>query len=115
VADSYDLSTFLAFAHELVHNIVNKPSCAEPFKLIAYARKNSKRLLCGLFYGPIKAKKEAEMVMTHEGQGKGDVRIIKVEAQGDKGKEVLVRHEIVPPKRKTWSYENVSREWNRTL
>jgi len=115
VADSYDLSTFLAFAHELVHNIVNKPSCAEPFKLIAYARKNSKRLLCGLFYDPIKAKKEAKMVMTHEGQGKGDVRIIKVEAQGDKGKEVLVRHEIVPPKRKTWSYENVSREWNRTL
>ena len=115
MADSYDLSTFLAFAHELVHNIVNKPSCAEPFKLIAYARKNSKRLLCGLFYGPIKAKKEAKMVMTHEGQGKGDVRIIKVEAQGDKGKEVLVRHEIVPPKRKTWSYENVSREWNRTL
>ena len=55
------------------------------------------------------------MVMTHEGQGKGDVRIIKVEAQGDKGKEVLVRHGIVPPKRKTWSYENVSREWNRTL
>ena len=115
MADSYDLSTFLAFAHELVHNIVNKPSCAEPFKLIAYARKNSKRLLCGLFYDPIKAKKEAKMVMTHEGQGKGDVRIIKVEAQGDKGKEVLVRHEIVPPKRKTWSYENVSREWNRTL
>jgi len=115
VADSYDLSTFLAFAHELVHNIVNKPSCAEPFKLIAYARKNSKRLLCGFFYGPIKANKEAKMVMTHEGQGKGDVRIIKVEAQGDKGKEGLVRHEIVPPKRKTWSYENVSREWNRTL
>ena len=98
-----------------MHNKLDKPSCAEPFKLIAYARKNSKRLLCGLFYGPIKAKKEAEMVMTHEGQGKGDVRIIKVEAQGDKGKEVLVRHEIVPPKRKTWSYENVSREWNRTL
>jgi len=39
----------LAFTHELVHNKVNKPSCAEPFKLIAYARKNSKRLLCGLF------------------------------------------------------------------
>ena len=114
MADSYDLSTFLAFAHELVHNIVNKLSCAEPFKLIAYARKNSKRLLCGLFYGPIKAKKEAKMVMTHEGQGKGDVRIIKVEAQGDKGKEVLVHHEIVPAKRKPWSYEHVSREWNKT-
>ena len=45
----YDLGTFLAFTHELVHNELNKPSCAEPFKLIAYARKNSKRLLCGLF------------------------------------------------------------------
>jgi len=55
------------------------------------------------------------MVMTYEGQGKGGVKIIKVEAKGDDGKEVLVRHEIVPPKRKTWSYENVSREWNRTL
>ena len=69
----------------------------------------------GFFYGPIKANTEAKMVMTHEGQWKGDVRIIKVEAQGDKGKEVLVRHEIVPPKQKTWSYGNVSREWNRTL
>jgi hypothetical protein len=98
-----------------VHNKLDKPSCAEPFKLKAYARKNSKRLLCGLFYGLIKANKEAKMVMTHEGQWKGDVRIIKVEAQGDKGKEVIVRQEIVSPKRKAWSYENVSREWNRTL
>ena len=55
------------------------------------------------------------MVMTHEGQGKGDVKKINVQAQGDKGKEVIVRHEIVPLKWKTWSYKNVSREWNRTL
>jgi len=55
------------------------------------------------------------MVMTHEGQGKSDVKIIKVETQGDKGKEVIVRYDIVPLKRKTWSYENVSREWNKTL
>ena len=55
------------------------------------------------------------MVMTHEGQWKGDVKIIKVETQGDKGKEVIVHQEIVPPKRKTWSYENVSRDWNRTF
>ena len=55
------------------------------------------------------------MIMTHEGQGKGDVKIIKVETRGDKGKEVMVHHEIIPPKRKTWSYENVSREWSRTL
>ena len=69
----------------------------------------------GFFYGPIKANREVKMVMTHEGQWEGDVRIIKVEAQGDKGKEVIVRHEIIPLKWKTWSYENVSREWSRTL
>jgi hypothetical protein len=105
----------LAFTHELVHNEYNKPSCAELFKLIAYARKNSKRLLCGLFYGLIKANTEAKKGMTHEGQGKGDVKIINVEVQGGRGREVMVRHEMIPPKRKTWSYENVSREWNRTL
>jgi hypothetical protein len=105
----------LAFTHELVHNKLNKPSCAEPFKLIAYARKNSKRLLCGFFYGLIKVNTEAKMVMTHGGQGKSDVKIIKVETQGDKGKEVIVRYDIVPLKRKTWSYENVSRELNKTL
>jgi hypothetical protein len=105
----------LAFTHELVHNKYNKPSCEEPFKLIAYARKNSKRLLCGLFYVIIKANTKAKMVMTDEGQGKGDVKIIKVEAQGGRGREVMVRHEMIPPKRKTWSYENVSREWNSTL
>ena len=55
------------------------------------------------------------MVMTHEGQREEDVRIIKVEAQGDKGKEVIVRHKIIPLKWKTWSYGNVSREWSRTL
>jgi hypothetical protein len=43
----------LAFTHELVHNKLDKPSCAEPFKLVDYARKNSKRLLGGFFYGPI--------------------------------------------------------------
>ena len=69
----------------------------------------------GFFYVPIKANTETKMVMAHEGQGKGDVKIIKVETQGDKGKEVIVRHEIIPLKRKTWSYENVSREWNKTL
>ena len=55
------------------------------------------------------------MAMTYEGQEKGGVKIIKVEAKRDEGKEVLVRHKIVPPKRKTWSYESFSREWNRTL
>jgi len=49
--------------------------CAEPFWLIAYARKNSKRLLCGLFYGEIKANLEVTMLITlQKGQGKGNVK-----------------------------------------
>ena len=52
------------------------------------------------------------MVMTYKGQGNGDVKKIKVE--GDKEKEVTVRHENVPPKWKTWSYDDFSREWNKT-
>jgi hypothetical protein len=58
--------------------------------------------------------KEAKMAMTRESQ-KDDVKTIEVEAQGDKGKEVIVRYEIIRLKWKTWSYENVSREWNRSL
>ena len=54
------------------------------------------------------------MAMTRESQ-KDDVKTIEVEAQGDKGKEVIFRHEIIHLKWKTWSYENVSREWNRSL
>jgi hypothetical protein len=52
------------------------------------------------------------MVITYKSQGSGDVKKIKVE--GDKEKEVTVRHENVPPKWKTWNYENFSREWNKT-
>jgi hypothetical protein len=80
---SHPLASLLAFARELVHNELDKPSCAEPFKLVDYARKNSKRLLGGFFFGPIKANTEAKMGVTHEGQGKGNVKIIKVETQGD--------------------------------
>jgi hypothetical protein len=40
---------FLAFKVKLAYSDSNKLSCTEPFRLIAYARKNSKRLLCGLF------------------------------------------------------------------
>jgi hypothetical protein len=39
----------LAFKCKLAYSKGNKPSCAEPFWLIAYARENSKRLLFGLF------------------------------------------------------------------
>ena len=51
------------------------------------------------------------MVITCKGQGNDDVK--KIEVEGDKEKEVTVRHENVPPKWKTWNYDNFSREWNK--
>jgi hypothetical protein len=52
------------------------------------------------------------MVITYKSQGSGDVKKINVEE--DKEKEVTVRHENVPPKWKTWKYEDFSRRWNKT-
>jgi hypothetical protein len=66
----------------------------------------------GFFYAGIRDRQEVGMVITYKGQGNGDVKKIKVE--GDKEKEVTVRHENVPPKWKTWSYDDFSREWNKT-
>ncbi len=51
------------------------------------------------------------MVITCKGQGDDDVR--KIEVEGDKEKEVIVRHEDVPTKWKTWNYDNFSRDWNK--
>jgi hypothetical protein len=76
--------------------------------------KNSKQLLCGLFYGEIGADLEVKMVVTYERSGKGDVKMIEVEGKRDKGKEVIVRYGIVLPKWKTWNYNDFSREWNKT-
>jgi hypothetical protein len=46
-------------------------------------------------------------------QGKGGVKVIKVEGGREKEKEVIVRHEDVPTKWKTWNYDNISRHWNK--
>ena len=56
------------------------------------------------------------MVITYKSQGSGDVKKImkKIKLEGDKEKEVTVRHENVPLKWKTWSDEDFSREWNKT-
>jgi len=54
------------------------------------------------------------MVITYKRSEKGDVKIIEVEGKRDKGKEVIVRCGIVPPKWKTWNYDDLSREWNKT-
>jgi len=42
----------------------------------------------------------------YKGQGKGGVKVIKVEGGREKEKEVIVRHEIVSSKWKTWNHEN---------
>ena len=54
------------------------------------------------------------MVITlDKGQGNGGVKKIKVEGEREKEKEVIVRHEIVSSKWKTWNYDNFSRDWNK--
>jgi hypothetical protein len=93
---------------------LNKLSCKEPFRLISHARKNSKRLLCGLFCISIKADMEVEMVIgCYKRQESRCVKEIKVEGETEKEKEVIVRHEIVSLKWKTWNYDNFSHDWNK--
>ena len=49
---------------------------------------------------------------------KGDVTIIKIKGEGDKGQEVTVRHLGVPKKKDSsvWGgREEFSREWSETL
>ena len=65
----------------------------------------------GFFYAGIRARQEVGMVITFKGQGKGNVKKIKVE--GDKEKEVIVRHEIVSSKWKTWNHDNFSHDWDK--
>ena len=40
-------------------------------------------------------------------------RSIKVEGGREKEKEVIVRHEVVSSKWKTWNHDNFSRDWNK--
>ena len=67
----------------------------------------------GFFYAGFRARQEVGMVMTYKRQGKGGVKVIKVEGGREKEKEVIVRHEIVSSKRKTWNYDNLSGDWNK--
>ena len=49
---------------------------------------------------------------------KGDVSIIKIKGEGDKGQEVTVRHLGVPKKKDSsvWSgHEEFTREWSETF
>ena len=56
------------------------------------------------------------MVATFKGQGKGDVKKIKVE--GDKGQEVTVCYEAVPQRKEKSTFrwfEEFTIEWSRTF
>jgi hypothetical protein len=104
-----------------------QPSCTEPFRLIAHARKNSKRLLCGLFCNRRKAGLEVKMAITGQNdrrknnrrqdtRRKGDIKVIRIE--GDKEQSVAVRHENVSQRkeRSIWSWhEEFVIAWSETL
>ncbi len=54
------------------------------------------------------------MIITlDKGQGKGGLKVIKVEGGREGEKEVIVRHDIVSSRWKTWNYGNFSRHWNK--
>jgi hypothetical protein len=46
-------------------------------------------------------------------QGKGGLKVIKVEGVREKEKEVIVRREIVSSKWKRWNHDNFSHGWNK--
>ena len=48
-----------------------------------------------------------------KGQGKGSVKVIKVEGERGKEKEVIVRREIVSSKWKKRNHDNVLRDRNK--
>ena len=52
------------------------------------------------------------VIAIYKSQGNGGVKEIKVEGGREK-KEVIVRHEIVSSKWKTWNHDNFSRDWNK--
>jgi hypothetical protein len=53
------------------------------------------------------------VIAFYKGQGNGGVKEIKVEGERQKEKEVIVRHEIVSSKWKTWNHDNFSLNWNK--
>ena len=53
------------------------------------------------------------VIAFYKGQGKGGVKVIKVEGGREKEKEVIVRHETVSSKWKTWNHDNFSCNWNK--
>jgi hypothetical protein len=52
-------------------------------------------------------------IASYKRRGNGIVKVIKVEGGREKEKEVIVHHEIVSSKWKTWNYDNLSRDRNK--
>ena len=53
------------------------------------------------------------VIAFYKWQGNGGVEVTKVEGGREKEKEVIVRHEIVSSRWKTWNHDNFSRDWNK--
>ena len=53
------------------------------------------------------------VIAFYKGHRNGGVKVIKVEGGREKETEVIVRHEIVSSKWKTWNHDNFSRDWNK--
>jgi len=53
------------------------------------------------------------VISLYKGEGNGGVKVIRVEGGREKEKEVIVRHEVVSSKWKTWNHDNFSRDWNK--
>jgi hypothetical protein len=48
-----------------------------------------------------------------KGQGKGGLKVIKVEGVREKEKEVIVHRENVSSTWKRWNHDNFSHDWNK--
>jgi len=66
----------------------------------------------GFFYGQIRVDLEVKMAIPLQ-KGQEKVKQIKVQGEWGKEKSVIVCHEIVSPKWKTWNHDNFSRDWKK--
>jgi len=66
------------------------------------------------FFVSVKADKEVKMLITLDReQGKGGVKVIKVEGGREKEREIIVRHETASSKWKRWNHDAFSQDWNK--
>jgi len=53
------------------------------------------------------------VIALYNGQARGGVNVIKVEGGREEEKEVIVRHEVISSKWKTWNHGTFSLDWNK--